>query len=450
MDVRERLDEDLDPDPRLADERDPLVDDRLVLLRRVAVFCLLATVPVTLPTVADSGAEPSRGRARPAPEAPRPPVRDRGFPRLLGAHMISPMLVSQIPALRDHWYPVAYADDVTTEPLGVRVFGERHVVWRPSPDAAPVAAVDRCPHRAARLSQGWVDDGTLVCPYHGWRYAPDGSCTDIPAADPGVPVPPRACLRSDAAGERYGLVWICVGEPAGGIPDLGEADAEGYTLIHEMMEVWSASAPRIVDNALDVSHVAFVHRGSVGSAANPRLSDYTVERDGMRLRFEVSYVAAVPELQKRNTGITSDLTSRSTEAELVEPLIFRGKLTYHENGLEHVLYKTATPIDDDTTLFCQFIARNDDPAPDRWEDISAMDRIVQAEDKALLEEIESDLPTDVTSEVHIKADRMTLEYRRILGELAQLPSAGGRPPDGPGASPPPDDAAGTAVPVRVG
>ena len=165
----------------------------------------------------------------------------------------------------------------------------------------------------------------------------------------------------------------------------------------------------------------------------------------MRLRFEVSYVAAVPELQKRNTGITSDLTSRSTEAELVEPLIFRGKLTYHENGLEHVLYKTATPIDDDTTLFCQFIARNDDPTPDRWEDISAMDRVVQAEDKALLEEIESDLPTDVTSEVHIKADRMTLEYRRILGELAQLPAGGGLPPDGPGAAPTSDDAAGTAA-----
>lgn len=332
------------------------------------------------------------------------------------------MLVSEIPALRDHWYPVAYADDVTTEPRPVRIFGERHVVWRPSPGAAPLAAVDRCPHRAARLSQGWVEDGTLVCPYHGWRYDSTGRCTDIPAADPGVPAPPRACLSTDAAEERYGLVWICIGDPSKGIPRLGEADdEEGYTLIHELMEVWSASAPRIVDNALDVSHVAFVHRNSVGSSANPRLSDYTVERDGMRLRFEVSYVAAVPELQKLNTGITSDLTSRSTEAELVDPLVFRGKLTYHENGLEHVLYKTATPIDDHTTLFCQFIARNDHPSPDRWEDIAAMDRQVQAEDRALLAEIESDFSVDVTSEVHIKADRMTLEYRRILGELASLP-----------------------------
>ena len=58
VEVRERLDEDLDPDPRLADERDPRVADRLVLLRWVGVVCLLATVPVTLPTVADGGAEP--------------------------------------------------------------------------------------------------------------------------------------------------------------------------------------------------------------------------------------------------------------------------------------------------------------------------------------------------------------------------------------------------------
>lgn len=328
------------------------------------------------------------------------------------------MLVSDVPAFRDYWYPIAYSHDVGPEPRRFRIFGEDHVVWRPAPGAPPHAAVDACPHRAARLSQGWVADGCLVCPYHGWRFDGDGRCVEIPSADPGVPIPSRAHVQSVLCDERYGLVWVCVGIPREGIPDLPEAEDPRYTLIHELMEEWQASAPRIVDNALDVSHVAWVHRNSVGSSAHPRLSDYRVERDGLKLRFSITITARVNEQQKRNTGIASDVTERTTHAELVQPFVFRGALVYHENGLEHVLYKTCTPIDDHTTLFCQFIARNDRPSPDRWEDIISVDRGVQSEDRALLEGINPDFPLDVTSELHVKADRMTLEYRRILADLA--------------------------------
>jgi hypothetical protein len=102
----------------------------------------------------------------------------------------------------------------------------------------------------------------------------------------------------------------------------------------------------------------------------------------------------------------------------VQPFVFRGVLEYHETGLRHVLFKTATPIDDERTLFCQFVARNDNPDTERIDGIVALDRMVQAEDKVLLEAIAADFPLDVHSELHTKADRMTLEYRRALAELA--------------------------------
>lgn len=328
------------------------------------------------------------------------------------------MLVSEIPALREYWYPVAYSADVSTTPRRARLFGEDYVVWRPSEGSAPHASIDECPHRAARLSQGWVESGCLVCPYHGWRFDTSGRCVLIPSADPAVPVPPRAHTHDVLCGERYGLVWICAGVPREGIPDLPEAEDPGYVLIHEMMETWAASAPRIVDNALDVSHVAWVHRNTVGSSAFPQLGDYTIEREGTRLRFSITITARVNEQQKQNTGIAADVTQRTTHAELVQPLVFRGALVYHENGLEHVLYKTCTPVDDRTTLFCQFIARNDRPGPERWEAIAAVDRAVQAEDRALLEGVVPDFPLEVTTEVHTRADRMTLEYRRVLADLA--------------------------------
>jgi phenylpropionate dioxygenase-like ring-hydroxylating dioxygenase large terminal subunit len=328
------------------------------------------------------------------------------------------MLVSDVPALRDYWYPVAYGSDVGAEPRSFRMFGEQYVVWRPAEGELPHASPDECPHRASRLSQGWVTDGCIVCPYHGWRFNGDGACVQIPANDPDLPIPSRARVRPVPIAERYGLVWACVGEPAHDLPVLPEAEADDYVLIHELMEEWSASAPRIIDNALDVSHVAWVHRNSVGSAANPRLSDFTVEREGHVLRFSVSYIAAVNEQQKQNTGITSDLTRRTTHAELVQPLVFRGVLEYEENGLRHVLYKMATPVDDATTLFCQFIARSDRPSAEISEQIAAVDRVVQAEDRRLLEAVNPDFPIDVTSELHTRSDRMTLEYRRVLGDLA--------------------------------
>lgn len=325
------------------------------------------------------------------------------------------MLVSQIPALRGYWYPVGYDHEVGADPVQVRLFGSPYVVWRPGPGGDLRAALDECPHRGGRLSQGWVEGDTLVCPYHGWRYAEGGACVAIPAQDPSIPISPRASLDCVAVAERYGLVWLRVGEEREPIPVLAELE-DGYTLIHELKEVWSASAPRMIDNALDVSHVSFVHRRTVGDPENPRLSDFRVERDGDRIRFDVAYTSNVRGTQVTNVGMQGAVTRR-TEAELVQPFVFRGALVY-DNGLRHVLYKTCTPVDDGTTLFFQFIGRNDAPPESKWPDIISVDQAVQSEDRHILEAIDPDFPLDLTAEVHTKTDRMTVEYRRILAQLA--------------------------------
>jgi len=328
------------------------------------------------------------------------------------------MLISEIPALREYWYPVAYSADVSDEPIGARLFGEDFVVWRDSPDGYVHAAVDYCPHRGARLSQGSIENGCVVCPYHGWQFDGSGACVRIPQNAEGSAIPPRAKLGTIHADDRYGLVWVCVAEtPRESIPDLPELNDPSFTLIHELMEEWDATAIRCVDNALDVSHLSFVHASSVGDPSRPQMSEFQVERDGGRIRFSISYTAKVTEQMKRNTGLTVDSTTRTTHAELVQPLIFRGVLEY-ENGLRHVLYKTSAPIDDHRTLFCQFIARNDDPDEDKQAGIVAIDRTIQSEDRALLERITSEFPSEITTEVHTKSDRMTVEYRKLIAELA--------------------------------
>ncbi|MEN9301324.1 MAG: hypothetical protein RLZZ254_1105 [Actinomycetota bacterium] len=327
------------------------------------------------------------------------------------------MLVSEIPALRNYFYPVCYSSDLSTTPKHVRMFGEDYVVYRDSSGLAHGLS-DRCPHRGGRLSQGWVVNDCVACPYHGWEFGSDGKCVHIPSQEAGLPIPARAKVDAVKVNERHGLVWACVGSEPAEMPHLAELEEGGYTLIHEMMDVWQASAPRIVDNALDVSHVAWVHRNSIGSNANNKLEMGDVLRDGLNLKFSVTLIAQVNDAMRNINGVTGETTRRTTHAELVQPLIFRGRLVYEENGIVHVLYKTCTPIDDEHTLFCQFIARNDNPAPERWESITAVDKLVQAEDRALLEHIEPDFPLEITEEVHTKYDKMTLEYRRVLADLA--------------------------------
>lgn len=104
--------------------------------------------------------------------------------------------------------PVARADEVRERPVRVVVAAEPWVVGRMR--GRLFAARDRCPHRGAPLSAGDIDDGCLVCPYHGWRFDPDGVATAIPALGAAAPVPPRARLETAEVVERDGLVWIAL------------------------------------------------------------------------------------------------------------------------------------------------------------------------------------------------------------------------------------------------
>src|SRR5437016_5877883 len=70
---------------------------------------------------------------------------------------------------------------------------------------------DICPHRAAPLSAGRIREGTVECPYHGWRFRPDGQCVHIPSLlqDQNMDVG-RIRVQSYASREQDGLIWVYV------------------------------------------------------------------------------------------------------------------------------------------------------------------------------------------------------------------------------------------------
>ena len=107
------------------------------------------------------------------------------------------------------WFPVARADDVGTTPLPVGAGGRPYVVVRLRPGGDVSAFPARCPHRLVPLAAGTVVDGTLQCPYHGWRFDPEGRCAEVPSLGPDAAAPPRADLRMPwGVDERHGWVWV--------------------------------------------------------------------------------------------------------------------------------------------------------------------------------------------------------------------------------------------------
>jgi phenylpropionate dioxygenase-like ring-hydroxylating dioxygenase large terminal subunit len=168
--------------------------------------------------------------------------------------------------LADVWTPVALSSEVGKRPFALQVAGERVALFR-NEQGQVGALVDRCPHRGVALSLGKVGkDGCLECPFHGWRFAADGACTHVPLNP--MPAEKRKHLAATAfpVRERGGLVWLYTRpgveapeEPA--VPAVLEDKANFTSFkVVSFRTHWS----RAMENMLDVPHLPYVHRATIG------------------------------------------------------------------------------------------------------------------------------------------------------------------------------------------
>jgi hypothetical protein len=88
----------------------------------------------------------------------------------------------------------------------------------------------------------------------------------------------------------------------------------------------------------------------------------------------------------------------------------------YESGLEHILLLCSTPIDDVTSYFTFVVWRNDDFSVPADEAV-AFDRLIGAEDKAMLERVPGVLPLTQTGVVSVHAARGSVEWRRQFAAL---------------------------------
>ncbi|HEY3717914.1 MAG TPA: aromatic ring-hydroxylating dioxygenase subunit alpha [Jatrophihabitantaceae bacterium] len=319
------------------------------------------------------------------------------------------LVISEHPILRRFWYAVCFSPDVTTAPLARTVLGTALVIWRPTPASPVSVALDRCAHRDAPLSRGWIADCHLVCSYHGWEWDGAGQTQRIPQF-PEAPHPTKSGLTMVAAQEQYGLVWICLDDdPLIGIPPLPEYDDPAWRVVPEYEFGFECTAMHLLENNFDPGHVAFVHRNTFGNPDRAELTDTTVTREpyGLQTRGIVPVDSRPGEV---------GATVRTTVSRLYAPFHGYLHITYPD-GLQHLMVKAITPIDDERCTLAQIVLRTDTEADRPAADILAFDVDVEAEDRELLNLLPTPFPLAPHLNAHARGDRNSLAIRRLWTDL---------------------------------
>lgn len=195
--------------------------------------------------------------------------------------------VSSAAKVLDDWYVACESSALGAKPLGVTFLGTPVALFRRA-DGRPAAVLDRCPHRNVPLSMGRVRGPNIECGYHGWQFDGEGRCQAIPGLCGAVDKGSGRNVPSFATREHDGWVWVY------GTPDaeperepyrLPFHDDDRYTTIHQALDM-EGSLHATAENALDVPHTAFLHRGLFREDGERQAIEVEVRRHHDRVEAE--------------------------------------------------------------------------------------------------------------------------------------------------------------------
>ncbi len=319
------------------------------------------------------------------------------------------------PVLLHDWHPVADLRSLVPGAIATAsLLGRQLALWRGN-DGQLHAWEDRCPHRGTRLSIGRIEGENLVCAYHGWRFAGDGQCTHIPAL-PGFTPSARACATAYHVEERYGLAWVCLGQPCGGVLPFPEYDdANLRKVICGPYEVGS-SGPRIVENFLDMAHFGYVHEGILGDPAHAEVPDYEVgdydDGTGNVGVLATGCFAWQPQTNSlAHGGSHVEYTYR-----VVRPLTaILTKLPQAQQDFREAISLHIQPLEETRSRAWIIMAMTNFVHSEQ--DLSAFQDRIFLQDKPILEnQVPLRLPLSPDAEFAVRCDRLSVAYRRYLAD----------------------------------
>ncbi len=180
---------------------------------------------------------------------------------------------------RDFWYIVAESRELLPgKVLPRKVMGEWLAVFRDETGQA-VALQDRCKHRAAQLSKGFVKNGCLVCPYHGWTYDSQAEVVAVPSEGENYRRSPARKGVKYATMEQDDFVYVRMAETP-------SVELQPFKMRHYKEPGWHTlrlinefenSVTNCVENFIDIPHTVYVHPGIFRNERRQKI-DVDIER----------------------------------------------------------------------------------------------------------------------------------------------------------------------------
>lgn len=193
--------------------------------------------------------------------------------------------------IKNQWYAVLESKEVKrNKVIGVTRMNEKLAFFRDSHHQVH-CIYDVCCHRGASLALGCIEEDQLACPFHGFTYDGSGKVTKIPANGRQTPVPDRYRVHGYLVKEAYGLIWLWYGDSNANVPEIPffEALKTGYTY-KTFSEVWNVHYTRAIENQLDVVHVPFVHKTTIGRGGGTVVNGPVVTWENNLMTFYVNNV----------------------------------------------------------------------------------------------------------------------------------------------------------------
>lgn len=190
------------------------------------------------------------------------------------------------------WFVVADSRELDKGPMALHYFGRDFALYR-GESGKPVLLDAYCKHMGTHLTASesamivkngqQIEGDSIRCPYHGWRYAPDGTVDDIPYHD--GPCPKSASIRSYPVRDVMGCVMMWF-DPQAGEPDFEPPflkEWEDSQWIHWRLDNLgqiNIHTLEILDNMADARHLGPTHGSPCEYFENEIKDHIVIQRQG--------------------------------------------------------------------------------------------------------------------------------------------------------------------------
>jgi len=317
--------------------------------------------------------------------------------------------------IKNQWYAVLPSKAVPEgKVIGARRLGQNLALFRDKEGNVGCVA-DKCTHRGAALSIGKVVNGCLQCPFHGLQFDVNGKCTFVPADGRAATADQsRFNVKNLPVREHCGIIYVWYGDEKNMTEDVPFFDDEidGTWAYSELEDHWNSHYSRCIENQLDVVHLPFVHRTTIGRGNKTVVNGPKIEF--IPAGLITSADNSVDEGQSPKPA--SECEIKKTYLKFLFPNIW---LNHISDKMKVMIY--FAPVDaENTILYIRFYSKVAGAKP--IDHIVAQlgkagNKIIERQDKRVVITQQPKASTLMSGENLLAGDRPIIEYRQIREEL---------------------------------